>query len=49
MTIQGGYPGDDINQLLLRLLGAFSHVQLLIDEVLAKSFFQKRVLKAADF
>ncbi len=49
MTIQGGIPAEDINQLLLRMLGAFSHLQLLIDELLAKSFFEKRVPKAAAF
>jgi hypothetical protein len=49
VTNQGDYLGHDINQLLLRLLGAFAHVQLLIDDVLAKNFFEKRVPKAADF
>lgn len=49
MTNQGENPGDDINQLLLRLLGAFAHVQLMIDDILAKQFFEQRVPKAADF
>jgi hypothetical protein len=49
VTIVPGDPAQDMNELLIRLLGAFSHVQLLIDQVLAKNFFEKRVPKAADF
>lgn len=49
MTIFFGNPNLDINELLLGFLGAFSHVQTYIDDVLADLFFKKRMPKAANF
>jgi hypothetical protein len=34
---------------LLRLIGNFAHLQMLIDDVLAKNFFERRIPKAAEF
>lgn len=47
--VTNDYPGDDINQLLLQLLGSFAHLQLLIEDVLAKNYFERRTPKAAEF
>jgi hypothetical protein len=37
-----------MHELMLRLLGAFSHLQICVDEMLAKTFFNKRMPMAAD-
>ncbi|CPR33979.1 Uncharacterised protein [Mycobacteroides abscessus] len=47
MTIPTG-EDDDIHLSVLRFLGAFSHLQDLIDDVLARSFFERRMPKTAD-
>jgi hypothetical protein len=48
MTVAHGNPAQDMHELLLRFLGAFSHLQICIDEMVAKAFFSKRMPKAAD-
>jgi hypothetical protein len=48
MTVAHGNPAQDIHELLLRFLGAFSHLQICVDEMLARQFFRKRMPKAAD-
>lgn len=47
MTLFYGNPNQDMNERALRFLGAFSHIQICIDEMLAKTFFEKRIPKAA--
>lgn len=47
MTIAHGHPAQDMHELLLRLLGAFSHLQIIIDDF-AKTFFVNRMPIAAD-
>ncbi len=49
VTIFFGNPNLDMNELLLGFLGAFSHVQTYIDDVLADLFFKQRMPNAADF
>jgi hypothetical protein len=39
MTLAHGNPTQDMHELLLRLLGAFSHLQICIDEMVARAFF----------
>lgn len=48
MTLAHGNPTQDMHELLLRLLGAFSHLQICIDEMVARAFFSKRMPMAAD-
>jgi hypothetical protein len=40
---------NEIHQLLLSVTGAFGHLQLMIDEILAPAFFRKRTPHAAKF
>lgn len=40
--------GDDIHASVLALLGAFSHLQDLIDEIVARTFLEKRMPNTAD-
>lgn len=47
MTIPTG-EDDGIHASVLRFLGAFSHLQDLLDEAVARTFFERRMPNAAD-
>lgn len=47
MTLAHGNPAQDMHELLLRVLGGFSHLQICIDEMVARAFFSKRMPMAS--
>lgn len=49
MTLEYRFLPKDINALALEMIGSFGHLQLMIDEILAPAFFNKRAPKAAKF
>ncbi|OBI31102.1 hypothetical protein [Mycobacterium sp. E2238] len=49
MTVFLGDPNQDIRDLVLKFLGSFTHVQTCIDELLARTYFEKRIPDAAAF